>query len=112
MKIAKNIVKTRIAFVREHFGEEGWARVLQALPPDDQKELKGIIAGVGWIPFEMGARLDATIVEMLGGGRPEVFEEIGAKSARENLQSVHRPFLTPGHPQKFLEKADSIYRYY
>jgi len=112
MKIAKNIVKTRIDFVREHFGEAGWAKVLQALPPDDQKELKGIIAGVGWFPFEMGARLDAAIVQVLGQGKAEVFEAIGANSARENLQSVHRPFLAPGHPQKFLEKADSIYKYY
>ncbi len=112
MKIAKSVIKTRIAFVREHFGEEGWERVLGALPPEDQHELRGIIAGVGWLPFETGARLDAAIVEVLAGGDPGVFEAIGAKSARENLRTVHRPFLAQGHPQKFLEKADSIYKYY
>lgn len=112
MKIAKNIVKTRIDFVRRRFGEEGWARVLAALPPDDQKELRGIIATVGWFPFELGARLDEAIVRVLGEGRTEVFEAIGGNSARENLATVHRPFLAPGNPRKFLKKADSIYKYY
>jgi uncharacterized protein (TIGR02265 family) len=60
----------------------------------------------------MGARLDAAIVNVLGRGKAEVFEAIGAQSASENLHTVHRPFLSPGNPQKFLEKADSIYKYY
>jgi uncharacterized protein (TIGR02265 family) len=52
------------------------------------------------------------IVEVLGGGDEQVFEQIGAKSAQKNLHGVHRFFITPGKPQSFMRKADIIYKFY
>ncbi len=111
MQVKGNILKARIAFVKERFGEAGWAKVLGALPAADQKTLKGV-ANVAWYDFDLGARLDDAIVSAVAGGDTQVFEQMGRASARENLTGVHATFLQSRDPQKFMAKAGIIYNFY
>ena len=105
------VLKSRLAFVEEHFGKDGVQRVLQSLGPDDQRPLRMLFTS-NWYPFELGRRLDDAIVRVLGNGRPEFFERLGAASADKNLSSLHAGYLTPGDPQAFLAKAPQIYALY
>ena len=105
-------MKARMAFVEKHFGRGAWDRVLAVLPVDDVRGIQGVLTPASWFPFEIAERLDKAIVEVLGGGKPEIFEQIGAQSARENLEGIHRPFLQPGNPKKFLERAGMVYAFY
>ncbi len=111
MKVKGNIIRARIAFVKERFGDDAWQKVLAALPEADRKQL-GSVMGVGWFEFELGDRLDKAIVAVLGGGNTRIFEDMGRASARENLGGPHSSFLQPPDPQKFLAKASMIYRFY
>lgn len=106
------VLQARKAFVNEHFGSGAWEQVLSALPEEDQEFFRGLLISVGWYPFEIGERLDKAIVDVLGKGDPKIFEEIGAKSARENLEGTHKPFLMPGNPQGFMAQANAIYKFY
>jgi uncharacterized protein (TIGR02265 family) len=105
------VLKSRIAFVEEHFGKEGVQRVLQSLTPDDQRPLRMLFTS-NWYPFELGRRLDDAIAKVLGGGKAEFFERLGAASAEKNLSSLHSGYLTPGDPHAFLAKAPQIYAQY
>lgn len=105
------VLKSRIAFVEDHFGKDAVHRLLASLPADDQRPLKLLFTS-NWYPFELGTRLDAAIVRVLGQGRPELFERLGAASAEKNLGSLHAGYLTPGDPQAFLAKAPQIYAAY
>ncbi len=105
------VLKSRLAFVREHFGEPGLQRVLAGLKPEDQATLKAILT-VRWYPFEMGKRLDEAIVTACGNRDPAFFKRLGAASAEKNLATLHQSFLTPGDPHAFLAKAPAIYRLY
>ncbi len=110
-KVKGSILKSRLAFVDKQFGPEGLDRVMENLDPEDQKALRGLVP-VAWLDFEIGRRLDDAIVKVLGGGRPEVFERLGAASADANLTTVHSAFIAHGDPQAFLAKAPQIYRMY
>ena len=105
------ILKSRLGFVEQHWGRDGLERVLAALPEDDRQTLQMVLT-VKWYPFEIGERLDAAIVQVLGGGETDVFEQLGAASADVNLGGVHKGFLTPGRPHLFLGKAPQIYGFY
>lgn len=111
MKVKGNIIKSRIAYVKERFGQPAWEQVLAALPEADRRRL-GTVMNVGWYEFELGDRLDKAVVSVLGGGNTQVFREMGKASARENLTGVHSSFLEPREPQKFMAKAPVIYRFY
>ena len=112
MKIKGNVLLARREFVRDHFGGDGWRRVLEALEPADRMTLEGIIVQMLWYPFDLGSRLDGAIVKVLGRGDTAIFEEIGAESARVNLGSVHQDFLVRGNPQAFMANMPAVYGFY
>jgi hypothetical protein len=43
MKIKGTVISARRDFVKEHFGEDGWMKVISALPAEDQAKIKGTI---------------------------------------------------------------------
>lgn len=110
-QIKGSVVKSRLAFVEEHSGQDGVQRVLAALPEADRKALASVIT-VKWYPLELGTRLDDAIVRVLGDGKPEFFERLGAASADKNLTTVHKAFVTTGDPQAFLARTPAIYSMY
>jgi uncharacterized protein (TIGR02265 family) len=112
MQIKGMVIKSRIDFVKENFGQGSWERVLKALPAQDQEALKGMVVAATWYPFEMGKHLDKAIVDVLGKGDKKFFEKLGVKSAQKSLTKEHKSFLTPGKPQAFMGRANMIYRYY
>ena len=105
------VLKSRLAFVEEIAGRDGVARVLEALPPGDQRTLKMIFTS-NWYPFPLGRALDEAIVQVLGQGRSEFFERLGEASAEKNLSTVHAGYLTKGDGHAFLAKSPSIYGLY
>ena len=105
------VLKSRLAFVEEHFGKAGLQKVLESLPPDDQRALRMVFTS-NWYAFDLGKRLDDAIVQVLAGGKPEFFERLGEASATKNLTTVHSAYLTRGNPQAFLAKAPAIYGMY
>jgi len=105
------VLKSRIAFVEERFGKDAVQKVLASLPAEDQRPLRLLFTS-NWYPFDLGKRLDDAIVRVVGQGRPDFFERLGAASAEQNLASLHAGYLTPGDPQAFLAKAPQIYSLY
>ncbi len=112
MEIKGMIFHSRKEFVVDHFGEEAWNRVVNALPSEDRELLGEIILTAKWYPFDVGSRLDKAIVDVLGGGNASIFRQIGAASAQTSLTRVHKTFLTPGDPQTFMKKSGIIYKFY
>ena len=110
-QIKGSVVKSRLGFVEEHFGKDGLARVLQALPEDDRRALNMVLT-VKWYPLELGIRLDDAIVRTLGNGKPEFFEKLGAASAERNLTTVHKAFVAKNDPHAFLSRTPAIYAMY
>src|SRR6476646_5568059 len=70
------VLKSRLAFVQETFGQDGLQRVLAAMAEGDQRTLKMLFTS-NWYPFDLGRTLDDTIVRVFGGGRTEFFERLG-----------------------------------
>jgi len=105
------VLKSRLAFVEEHFGKDAVQKVLASLAADDQRPLRLVFTS-NWYPFELGKRLDDAIVRVVANGRSDFFERLGAASAEKNLGSLHAGYLTPGDPQAFLAKAPQIYSLY
>ena len=110
-QIKGSVIMSRLALVEQLSGKDGVERVLATLEAPDQAALRNLVA-IQWCPFELGSRLDDAIVQVVGHGRPQFFERLGAASAETNLGTVHRAFLAPGDPHAFLAKAPQIYKLY
>ncbi len=110
MKIKGLMLHSRRDYVQENFGAGAWDRVLKGLPPADQEILQGAIFAAQWYPVELGERVDRAIVQVLGGGKSAVFEELGRKSAERSLTREYQTFLRPGDPQSLMRMAPLIHR--
>jgi hypothetical protein len=112
VQIKGTVLLSRLALVEE-LAPGGRPRVLGRLSEADREALANLLAS-SWYPFELGKRLDAAIVDELGGGRAAFFEKLGEASAEKNLGpgGVHRGFLVPGDPHAFLAKTPLIYSFY
>jgi hypothetical protein len=103
---------SRRSFAREVYGEGSWQRILDSLPDDDRRELQGAILASTWHSFELNERLDAAIVEILGDGDKQIFEQIGRWSAKQNLAGPHKAFAARRDLRRFLAATDRIYGLY
>lgn len=114
ISIKGSVLRTRLSLIEDLAPQDGTARVLARLTPDERDVLTSLLPS-GWYPFELGKRLDEAIVEVLGNGQPDFFEKLGEASAAKNLGpgGVHRAFLmVAGDVHAFLAKAPLIYSYY
>jgi uncharacterized protein (TIGR02265 family) len=113
VQIKGSVLRSRLALAEELAPDGGRARVLGRLSEADRQTLETLLAA-SWYPFDLGRRLDAAIVDELGGGRATFFEKLGEASAEKNLGpgGVHRGFLVAGDPHAFLAKAPVIYSFY
>ncbi len=112
MEIKGLVIQNRKEFAEECFGKDAWQKVLDSLPQADREVIGELILAAKWYPFDLGERVDRAIVNVLGGGKDRVFEDIGAKSAQRSLMKVHRSFLTRGDPQAFMKKTEIMYKFY
>jgi uncharacterized protein (TIGR02265 family) len=113
VSVKGSVLRSRLALVEELAGKEGLERVLARLSALERNVLSTLLPSA-WYPFDLGKRLDAVVVEIVGGGRTEFFEKLGEASADKNLgpTGVHRSFLVPGDPHAFLAKAPLVYSHY
>ena len=73
-----SVLLSRLDFVRAHFGEEGVARLLEALPDKDRRVVTKMLPAQ-WYPFSFGERIDAAVMKVLGGGDPATFHRLGSR---------------------------------
>ena len=106
------VLKSRLAFVQDHFGKDGSAARPRRRCPRATSARSRCCSPPTGIPFELGKALDDAIVRVLGGGRPEFFERLGAASAEKNLSTIHSGYLTKGDAHGFLAKSPSFYSLY
>ncbi len=110
-QVKGTVIKSRLGWVEEQFGKESLQKVLARLAPDDQRSLKLVFTS-NWYPLDLCLALDNAIVQELGHGRTQIFEQLGEASAERNLKGVHAGYLAPGDPHAFLSKAPQIYAAY
>ncbi|MFQ5766499.1 MAG: DUF2378 family protein [Acidobacteriota bacterium] len=107
-----SVIRSRLDFVRSHFGEEGLKALSDALPEEDRRLLARSLLPAQWYSFEFCTRIDETVMAVLGQGRPETFRRLGMRSADFNLAGVHHVYVREGDPHGLLRRAPAIYKLY
>ena len=105
------VLRSRLSFAEETWGKEGVKQMLATFSEEDRRTLQSVLSSK-WYPFELGKKLDAAVVDVLGNGDMELFKRMGAASAQMNLTTVHKSFLALGKPHALLAKAPQIYGFY
>lgn len=110
LKVKGGALLSRLAFVREHRGEDGVQKVLARLPEADRGLCAQVLTG-GWYPFELNEKIDQAVAAEMGMG-DNVFLLMGEKSALQNLGGPHKAMLSIGDPHGLLRRTPQIYQMY
>lgn len=98
-------------FCVERFGESGWWRVLDALPPKDRDVLEAAVT-VGWYDLGVYDRAHEAIDRVLGSGDASLMRPLGRFCANRDLTTVHRVFARLSTPTYLLGKYGEYWRRY
>lgn len=106
------ILQSRLAFVRERFGDSAVEKVLALLPEGDRATLRGLILISSWYPLELAIRLDEAIGAAFGERSEQALRDLGRRSADDNLTKFQGSFIQGKTPGAFLALAPAVYRMY
>lgn len=101
---------TRLFALRE-FGEDGVARVLGELSPEDRQLLREVHA-IGWYPVEPVLRFHHALDRVFGSGNLDMCVRAGHFSAGWSFNTVLKMFLRFRSPTWLVERSTSVWSRY
>jgi hypothetical protein len=102
-------ITSRVLWVRLHRGEEGDARLRQALTPEARAIVGEPPHKARWYPFEAFVELNLTIDRIFGKGDLGLVKELGRHGADANLTTVYRLFYMVGTPKWIMDRAARLW---
>ncbi|HEY2512909.1 MAG TPA: hypothetical protein VGI39_18710 [Polyangiaceae bacterium] len=108
-KVRGSALLTRVAYVKDKWGEDGWKRVHAALSAATKQILAGHITPREWHPFDAFVDLNVRIDSLFGKGDYRLCYEIGAYGAEKNMSTIYKVFIRIGSLTFNLEKAASLW---
>jgi hypothetical protein len=100
---------TRVAFVKERYGEDGYKRLLPLLRPETRQVLTGRLEARSWHPFESFVDLNVRADALFGKGDNRLCFDMGAYGADRNLGTLYRVFFQLGSVSFIMEKAAGLW---
>src|SRR5688572_28832081 len=90
-KVKGSKITSKLAFVKEHYGEQALDSLLASQSDDDAQALQGVIE-IGWYSQDLYERLLKAISATLAGGDEAIFTRIGHHSAQHLINSTYKVF--------------------
>lgn len=100
-------ISSKIAFIRDQYGDSMVPKVLGAMSERDQLDLK-IVLETGWYPIALYDRLVVAICKAAAGGDERVYERIGYHSADLAFTTTYKTFRGKS-PADLFEKMISMH---
>ncbi|MGO8991709.1 MAG: hypothetical protein ACLQVI_00165 [Polyangiaceae bacterium] len=108
-KVRGSAILTRVRYVKEKFGDEGWKRLEPTLSALSKQVLSGPVENRTWHPFETFIDLNVRIDALFGRGDNRLCYDIGAYGADKNLTTLYRVFFRLGSVSFIMGKAAALW---
>ncbi|MCI0489711.1 MAG: hypothetical protein L0229_24240 [Blastocatellia bacterium] len=90
-KVKGSKISSKLAFVRDEYGETALIDLIRSLEPADQESLR-MVLDTGWYPIELYERVMRAICRTAAAGDEAVYTRIGYHSAEEVLSNTYKVF--------------------
>jgi hypothetical protein len=102
-------ITSRIRYVRDHHGEEGYRLLMDALPREGRDLIRQRILPHAWVPYELFIQVNIEADRLFGRGDLGLCYEMGRFSAELNLPTLYRLFYRLGTPMFIFRKASQLW---
>lgn len=90
-KVKGGKISSKFAFVKEFYGQETLAKIIESFPPEDQLQLK-IVLETKWYSFDLYERMILAICQIAGNGDESIYTQMGYHSAELAFNGTYRAF--------------------
>jgi hypothetical protein len=108
-KVRGSALVTRVAFVKERYGDEGWRRFETLLSPVTRRIVGATIDPRAWYPFEAFVDVNVRADALFGRGDYKLCFEMGGYGADRNMTTLYRVFFRLGSVSFVMGKAASLW---
>ncbi|MCK4665424.1 hypothetical protein KAU33_01660, partial [Candidatus Dependentiae bacterium] len=112
MRVKGTVFKSTIKFIKKHWGETGFQKILSNLTDEESTLLSLTVSNALWYPFEVYMNFSMAILKEFGSGDLSLLRRIGGYSALEGLKTGYKILFRMGSPffiAKIAQKAYSMY---
>lgn len=107
------VLKSRLDYVRQFYGDTGLRLLLEALPPASQEIIRDGVLVSSWYPLDKSIEMLVTIDEIFGKGDFVLTRKIGAFTARAALAGgVQQSFGKQNDPGFVLKMSPVLWQQY
>jgi len=106
-KVKGGKISSKLAFVKEAYGEAMVEKVLDSMDTAEKSSLK-IVLDSGWYPIDLYDRLLLTICDVAAEGDESVYARIGRHSAEKAFTSTYKAFRGK-NPGDLVQKMSSMH---
>lgn len=111
-KVKGTAVQSSLRYVRERFGEDALARVIEALPDGDRNVLGHGVLASSWYATEALLRFMQEAERQLRAEEPDVVRRMGRASCDYGLSGVYKIFFKVGSPEFIISRAARVFSSY
>lgn len=106
-KVKGGKISSKLAFVRETYGEAMVEKIVDSMSPTDKASLK-IVLDSAWYPLALYDRLLTTVCDVAAGGDESVYTRIGKHSAEVAFTTTYKAFRGK-NPVDLVRKMSSMH---
>ncbi|MDP3937015.1 MAG: 4-vinyl reductase, partial [Deltaproteobacteria bacterium] len=107
------VLKSRLDYVKQFYGEKGLQLLIESLPPEGQDTIRDGVLVSTWYPLDKAIEILVAIDEIFGKGDFELMRKIGGFTARVALAGgVQQSFVRQNDPGFVLKMAPIIFQQY
>ncbi len=107
-KVKGTKIKSKFTFLRRRYSDAMVERVLAAMEPSDQSQLKTVL-DLGWYEGELFDNLLGAIVTVAAKGDDMVLEKVGRYGAEDLSKNAYKVYFRSGDPETVLAKMIPIH---
>jgi hypothetical protein len=107
-----NLVAARPRYVRDNWGDTGFAEVAARLTGEAREAFTGTALPFVWYSFQTLAEIDRAILLGPMGGNAMHMRHFGSTIARYDLSTIYKMLLKVGSPAFVLKRVNVVYSTY
>jgi hypothetical protein len=111
-KVKGTAVQSSLRYVRERFGEDALARVIEALPEGDRAAFGHGVLASSWYGMDAFLRFMQEAERQLRGQEPDVVRKMGRASCDYGVTGVYKVFFKVGSPEFIISRGARVFSSY
>lgn len=99
-----------VKYIKQNFGEEGFAKVLESLDQQERDMFKGMMNPMGLYSAKAFINMINSADKLCGKGDYDICRQIGRFEAQEAFGGLYKVFLELGNPHFVIRRAPLAWR--